>query len=422
MEETNQFKKVKIVESSKESYFLNSNNIKSKSLIGICAAILIYFLIFVFNKLYKYYGYHYDYLIVGSGLYGATFNYFAKKAGKKTLVIEKRNVTGGNLYCENIDGIWVHKYGPHIFHTNNKTIWDLVNSIVEFTPFQYQPVTKVKDKIYNSQFTMWNFNQIWGVITPRQAKSKIEEQQYKGEIYNLQDKGMTFIGKDLYKMFLKGYIQKEWRRDDKDLPPFIIPHLSTIYKYDTSYLNDTYQGIPVGCYNALFDKLLNDTEIHFNVDYLKNKDKYKNIADTIIYTGKIDEYFNYSMTPLDYRTLKWDIEIKDTDNYQGTSVIHYPDLDIPYIKSIEYKHFEPYNKDIQEMKKTIVGYEYVEKWNEDKEPAYAINDKRNNNIYLKYKEMAEKEKNVIFKGRLAEYKNYNMQEIFEDVINQFYSA
>ena len=418
MEETKQFKPIKMI----GEYNPNNYYLKKYRIVCIGGIIIICFL-FILNKIiFIHRRIHYDYLIVGSGLYGATFNYFAKKAGKKTLVIEKRNVTGGNLYCENIDGIWVHKYGPHIFHTNNKTIWDLVNSIVEFTPFQYQPVTKVKDKIYNSQFTMWNFNQIWGVITPRQAKSKIEEQQYKGEIYNLQDKGMTFIGKDLYKMFLKGYIQKEWRRDDKDLPPFIIPHLSTIYKYDTSYLNDTYQGIPVGCYNALFDKLLNDTEIHFNVDYLKNKDKYKNIADTIIYTGKIDEYFNYSMTPLDYRTLKWDIEIKDTDNYQGTSVIHYPDLDIPYIKSIEYKHFEPYNKDIQEMKKTIVGYEYVEKWNEDKEPAYAINDKRNNNIYLKYKEMAEKEKNVIFKGRLAEYKNYNMQEIFEDVINQFYSA
>jgi UDP-galactopyranose mutase len=230
---------------------------------------------------------------------------------------------------------------------------------------------------------------------------------------------MTFIGKDLYKMFLKGYIQKEWRRDDEDLPPFIIPYLPTIYRYDTSYLNDTYQGIPVGCYNALFDKLLNDTEIHFNVDYLKNKEKYKNIADKIIYTGKIDEYFNYAIIPLDYRTGRWDIKIKDTDNYQGTSVIHYPDLDVPYIRTIEYKHFEPHNKEVQEKKKTIIGYEYVEEWNENKEPLYSINDERNNNVYLKYKEMAEKEKNVIFKGRLAEYKNYNMQDIFEDVYNQF---
>ena len=203
------------------------------------------------------------------------------------------------------------------------------------------------------------------------------------------------------------------------MPPFIIPYLPTIYRYDTSYLNDTYQGIPVGCYNALFDKLLNDTEIHFNVDYLKNKDKYKNIADKVIFTGKIDEYFNYSIIPLDYRTLKWEYEIKNTDNYQGTSVIHYPDLDVPYIRSIEYKHLEPHNKEVQEMKKTVIGYEYVEKWNEDKEAAFALNDERNNNIYLKYKEMAEKEKNVIFKGRLAEYKNYNMQDVFEDVMNQF---
>jgi UDP-galactopyranose mutase len=417
MEETKKFKKAKIVEESKES--INPNNIKKIALIGFGGAILIYFLILLFNKLYRYYGNHYDYLIVGSGLYGATFNYFAKKAGKKTLVIEKRNVTGGSLYCENIEGIWVHKYGPHIFHTNNKTIWDLVNSIVEFTPFQYQPLTKVKNKVYNSQFTMWTFNQVWGVQQPQQAKKKIEKQKHKGEIYDLQDQGMTFIGKDLYKMFLKGYIQKEWRRDDEDLPPFIIPYLPTIYRYDTSYLNDTYQGIPVGCYNALFDKLLNDTEIHFNVDYLKNKEKYKNIADKIIYTGKIDEYFNYAIIPLDYRTGRWDIKIKDTDNYQGTSVIHYPDLDVPYIRTIEYKHFEPHNKEVQEKKKTIIGYEYVEEWNENKEPLYSINDERNNNIYLKYKEMAEKEKNVIFKGRLAEYKNYNMQDIFEDVYNQF---
>ena len=415
MEETKQFKPIKII----GEYNPNNYYLKKYGIVCIGGLIIICFL-FIINKIiFINRGIHYDYLIVGSGLYGATFNYFAKIAGKKTLVIEKRNVTGGNLYCENIDGIWVHKYGPHIFHTNNKTIWDLVNSIVEFIPFQYQPVTKVKDKIYNSQFTMWNFNQVWGVTTPEQAKKKIEKQKHRGEIYDLQDQGMTFIGKDLYKKFLKGYIQKEWGRDDEDLPPFIIPYLPTIYRYDTSYLNDTYQGIPVGCYNALFDKLLNDTEIHFNVDYLKNKDKYKNIADKVIFTGKIDEYFNYSIIPLDYRTLKWEYEIKNTDNYQGTSVIHYPDLDVPYIRSIEYKHLEPHNKEVQEMKKTVIGYEYVEKWNEDKEAAFALNDERNNNIYLKYKEMAEKEKNVIFKGRLAEYKNYNMQDVFEDVMNQF---
>ena len=415
MEETKEFKKIKI---SGEPG-INKNNLKKLFIIFIGVSTLICLLIFlikifILNNIKRY-----DYLIVGSGLYGATFNYFAKKAGKKTLVIEKRNVTGGNLYCENIDGIWVHKYGPHIFHTNNKTIWDLVNSIVEFTPYQYQPLTKAKGKLYNSQFTMWTFNEMWGVCTPEEAKQKIEKQIHRDEIYNLQDQAMTFIGKDLYKTFLKGYIQKEWKRDDEDLPPFIIPYLPTIYRYDTSYLNDTYQGVPVGCYNALFDKLLNDTEIHFNVDYIKNKEKYANIADKIIYTGKVDEYYNYTYTPLEYRTVRWENEIKDTDNYQGTSVIHYPDVDIPYLRVIEHKHFEPHNNEVQEKKKTVISYEYVEDWNEDKEALYAINDERNNNVHMKYKELAEKEKNIIFKGRLAEYKNYNMQDVFQDIFNQF---
>ena len=415
MEETKEFKKIKITEDPR----INKNSLKKFLIIFIGVSALICLLIFLIKTFILNNIKRYDYLIVGSGLYGATFNYFAKKAGKKTLVIEKRNVTGGNLYCENIDGIWVHKYGPHIFHTNNKTIWDLVNSIVEFTPYQYQPLTKAKGKLYNSQFTMWTFNEMWGVSTPEEAKQKIEKQIHRDEIYNLQDQAMTFIGKDLYKTFLKGYIQKEWKRDDEDLPPFIIPFLPTIYRYDTSYLNDTYQGIPVGCYNALFDKLLNDTEIHFNVDYIKNKEKYANIADKIIYTGKVDEYYNYTYTPLEYRTVRWENEIKDTDNYQGTSVIHYPDVDIPYLRVIEHKHFEPHNNEVQEKKKTVISYEYVEDWNEDKEALYAINDERNNNVYMKYKELAEKEKNIIFKGRLAEYKNYNMQDVFEDIFNQF---
>ena len=231
---------------------------------------------------------------------------------------------------------------------------------------------------------------------------------------------MSFIGKELYKKFIKGYIQKEWRRDDEFLPPFIIPDIPTIYRYDTSYyLTDKYVGIPKGCYNALFDKLLNDTEIIFNTDFLQNRDKYSHLADKIIYTGKIDEYFNYTNTPLEYRTVRWDYVVKETNNYQGTPVIHYPDLDIPYIRSIEYKHFEPYNKEVQENNKTIIGYEYVEEWNENKEALYPLNDQTNSNVHLKYKEMAEKEKNVIFKGRLGEYKKYSMQDVFQDVLNYF---
>ena len=420
MEQNNLLKQVKIKQEGKElDLDSNKNDIKKIAIIGFCAAIIIYFIIFLYNILFKSNIPHYDYIIVGSGLYGATFNYFAKKAGKKTLVIEKRNVTGGNLYCEKKFDIFIHKYGPHIFHTNNKSIWDLVNSIVEFTPYQYQPLTKVKNKLYNTQFTMWTFNQLWNVTTPKEAKRKIEKQKHRGEIYDLQDQGMSFVGKDLYKKFLKYYIQKEWKRDDEDLPPFIIPYLPTIYRYDTSYFNDTYQGIPVGCYNALFDKLLNNTEILFNVDFLKYKDNFTNMADKIIYTGKIDEYFNYVNTPLEYRTVKWDHEVVDKANFQGTSVIHYPELKIPYIRTIEYKHFEPHNKKIQEKNKTIVSYEYVEEWNEDKEALYPLNDERNNNVYYRYKELAEKEKNIVFRGRLGEYKYFTMAEVFEEIVNEF---
>ena len=420
MEKNNLLKQVKIKQEEKEIY-LDSNkfDIKKIAIIGFCLAIIIYFIIFIFNAIFRSNIPHYDYIIVGSGLYGATFNYFAKKAGKKTLVIEKRNVTGGNLYCEKIDDIFVHKYGPHIFHTNNKTIWDFVNSLVEFTPFNYQPLSKVKKKLYNHQFTMWTFNQLWGVTTPEQARKKINKQKHRGEIYDLQDQGRSFVGKDIYKTFLKGYIQKEWKRDDEDLPPFIIPYLPTIYRYDTSYFNDTYQGIPVGCYNALIDKLLNDTEVILNVDFLKNKENYTKLADKIIYTGKIDEFYNYVNTPLEYRTVKWDMKVLNKDNFQGTIVIHYPEKKIPYIRVIEYKHFEPYNKEVQKKNKTVVSYEYVDDWNEDKEALYPINDQRNNNVYLKYTELAEKEKKIIFKGRLAEYKYYTMADVFEDVMNYF---
>ena len=418
MEKNELLRQVKLKE---KEFELNPNkiNLQKIAIIGFCLAIFFSFLLFLFNKFIINRGPHYDYLIVGSGLYGATFNYFAKKAGKKTLVIEKRNVTGGNLYCEKIDDIFVHKYGPHIFHTNNKTIWDFVNSLVEFTPFNYQPLSKVKKKLYNHQFTMWTFNQLWGVTTPEQARKKINKQRHRGEIYDLQDQGRSFVGKDIYKTFLKGYIQKEWKRDDEDLPPFIIPYLPTIYRYDTSYFNDTYQGIPVGCYNALIDKLLNDTEVILNVDFLKNKENYTKLADKIIYTGKIDEFYNYVNTPLEYRTVKWDMKVLNKDNFQGTPVIHYPEKKIRYIRVIEYKHFEPYNKEVQKKNKTVVSYEYVDDWNEDKEALYPINDQRNNNVYLKYTELAEKEKKIIFKGRLAEYKYYTMADVFEDVMNYF---
>ena len=420
MEKNELINQRKFKEKSKEKELLTKNKeIKKISNFWVYIIVLISFLAFLINKYLNRNKKHYDYLIVGAGLYGAVFNYFAKKAGKTTLVVEKRNVTGGNLYCEKIEDIFVHKYGPHIFHTNNKTIWDLVNSIVEFYPFNYQPLTKVGNQLYDYTFNMWTFQKLWGITKPKDAKKKIKKQRHRGEIYDLQDQGMSIVGKELYKKFIKGYIQKEWRRDDEFLPPFIIPYLQVNYRYDASYFNDTYKGIPVGCYNALFDKLLNDTEIIFNVDYLKEKDKYKKLADKILYTGKIDEYFNYINTPLDYRTVRWETKVLDTDNFQGTPVIHYPDVNVSYLRVIEHKHFDPYNKEIKKKNKTVVTYEYVEKWDEEKEALYPYNDELNDNVYDKYLELAQKEKKVIFKGRLAEYKYYSMQDVFEDILNEF---
>ena len=362
---------------------------------------------------------HYDYLIVGSGLYGATFNYLARKAGKTTLVVEKRETIGGNLYCENIEGIFVHKYGPHIFHTDNKKIWDFVNSIVEFTPYQNQPVSKSGKKLYNLPFNMWTFHQLWGTITPKEAEEKIESQKFKGKVTNLEEQALSLVGKDIYKKLIKHYTKKQWGRECPNLPSFIIKRLPTRFIYDNNYFNDRYQGIPVGCYNAFIDKLFQDTKVITKVDYNKHRDEYKDIAHTIVYTGKIDEYFNYTYGKLEYRTVRWDNEILDVDNYQGNAVINYADKKVPYTRVIEHKHFEPYNKEIQEKKKTIISYEYSEEWDDTKEGYYPVNDEKNSKLYKKYKELADNEKNVIFGGRLAQYKYFDMKDIIEDVFKLF---
>ena len=388
-------------------------------IIGIIIIILIILIIYFSYKRRLINSSRYDYLIVGSGLYGATFNYLAKKEGKKTLVIERRNTTGGNLYCENIEGIFVHKYGPHIFHTDNKKVWDFVNSIVEFTPYQNQPVSKSGNSLYNLPFNMWTYNQLWGIVTPADAKSKIEEQKYKGEIKNLEDQALSLVGKDIYEKFIKSYTKKQWGRECPNLPSFIIKRLPTRFTYDNNYFNDRYQGIPEGCYNAFIDKLLNDTKVVTNVDYNKNREEYSKIADKIVYTGKIDEYFNYKFGKLEYRTVRWDNEIIDSENYQGNAVINYPDKEFPYTRVIEHKHFEPYNKEVQEKKKTIVSYEFSEEWDETKEGYYPVNDEKNSKLYQSYKSLAENEKNVIFGGRLAQYKYFDMKDIIEDVFKQF---
>ena len=401
----------------------NKSIIKTIGIILVVIILIIIIFIF-FNKIKVIFGKsskssQYDYLIVGSGLYGATFNYLAKKAGKTTLVIERRKTVGGNLYCENIEGIFVHKYGPHIFHTDNKKVWDFVNSIVEFTPFQNQPVSKSGINLYNLPFNMWTYHQLWGITTPDEAKSKIEEQKYRGEVDNLEKQALSLVGKDIYEKFIKGYTQKQWGRECPNLPSFIIKRLPTRFTFDNNYFNDRYQGIPEGCYNAFIDKLLQDTKVMTEIDYNKHKSEYEKIADKIVYTGKIDEYFNYKYGKLEYRTVRWDNEIKDTDNYQGNAVINYADKEVPYTRVIEHKHFEPYNKEIQEKKKTVISYEYSEEWDETKEGYYPVNDEKNTKLYQSYKALADQEKNVIFGGRLAQYKYFDMKDIIEDVFKQF---
>ena len=415
--------KVKIgdINSSKQSLI---EKLKRKKLhLNILRILLIFIIIFflfkgknsnVPKKLYQY-----DYLIVGSGLYGATFNYFAKKAGKTTLVVEKRDVIGGNLYCDNIEGIFVHKYGTHVFHTDNKKVWDFVNNITHFNPYIHQKVARIGDKLYSLPFNMWTFNQLWGVTTQEEAKEKIDEDKYIGEIHNLEDQAQSLVGKEIYEKLIKGYTEKQWERECKNLPPFIIKRLPTRFTFDRNYFNDKYQGIPEGCYNAMIEKLLKDTEVVTGTDFNTNREKYEKIAEKVVYTGKIDEYFKYKFGKLEYRTVRWDIEIKDIENFQGAAVINFPDKNVPYTRIIEHKHFEPHNLELKKKKKTVISKEFSEEWDETKEGYYPVNDEKNNNLYKQYKELADKEKNVIFGGRLAEYKYYDMKDIIEAVFKQW---
>ena len=418
MEEKGKLKK----EEKKEIVFLSKNyiNINYKRILAIIfCGIILSFSIIIYNKYFKQ-KYKYDYLIVGSGLYGSTFNYLAKQRGKKTLVLEKNNFTGGYLHCENIEGIYVHKYGPHIFHTNNKTIWDFVNNLVEFIPYVTQPVAKVKNKMYSLPYNMWTFQELWNITKPEEAKEKIEKQRYKKIIYHLAHQAKSLIGEDIYNKFIRSDIRKKWGREAEDLPPFIIKDIPKRFVFDNNYFfEDKYQGIPVGCYNALIDKLLNDTEVITGVDFLQNREKYENLAEKIIYTGKIDEYYNYTYTPLDYRSYSYLNKILNTSNYQGAAIIKCPEMKRPHLRVIEYKHFEPYNKTLQDLKKTVISYEFNEPWNELKEPMFPINDERSNNIYLKYEELAEKEEKIIFAGRLGKYKYYSMQDTIKEVFDQF---
>lgn len=368
----------------------------------------------------------YDYLIVGSGLYGSTFAYLANQKGKKCLVIDKRPHLGGNVYCENIEGINVHKYGAHIFHTNNKQVWDFVNSIVEFNRYTNCPVAKYNGKLYNLPFNMNTFYQMWEVTTPIEAKAKIEEQRAEAiaklngkEPSNLEEQALTLVGKDIYEKLIKGYTEKQWGRQCTELPAFIIKRLPVRMIFDNNYFNDKYQGIPIGGYNKLIEGLLENIDTKTGVDFFENRKYWESIADKIVFTGKIDEFYNYRYGKLEYRSVRFEEEIHDTSNYQGNAVINYTEKEVPYTRIIEHKHFEIFGTDIDKSLKTIISKEYSTEWKEGMEPYYPVNNERNNKLYQLYKELADKETNVFFGGRLAEYKYYDMAPIIEQVLNIF---
>lgn len=358
----------------------------------------------------------YDYLIVGSGLFGSVFAHEAKKRGKTSLIIDKRDHTGGNIYNENIEGINIHKYGAHIFHTNDKRIWDYVNSFVEFNRFTNTPVAEYEGKLYNLPFNMNTFYQLWNVKTPDEAKAVIADQIKDLNItnpQNLEEQALSLVGTDIYEKLIKGYTEKQWGRDCKDLPAFIIKRLPVRFTYDNNYFNDTYQGIPNGGYNKLTNGLLEGIEVRLNENYFDNKEYYNSLAPQIVFTGKIDQYYDYQFGKLQYRSLKFEQQTLDMENYQGSALVNYTEREIPYTRIIEHKHFE-----FGTQPKTVITHEFPAEWNEGNEPFYPINDQLNNDTYKKYKDLADKESNVIFGGRLAEYRYYDMHQIIGSALKK----
>lgn len=356
----------------------------------------------------------YDYLVVGAGPFGATFAYEANKRGKKVLVIDKRNHVGGNMYCENIENINVHKYGAHIFHTSNKKVWDYVNQFCTFNNYINSPIANYKGEIYNLPFNMNTFNKLWGVITPNEAKAKIADQIQKSGITepkNLEEQAISLVGKDIYEKLIKGYTEKQWGRSASELPAFIIKRLPVRYTYDNNYFNDRYQGIPEGGYNVIFDKLLKGIDVELNVDFFEKKEELLEKANKVVFTGMIDQYFDYKYGVLEYRSLKFEHETLDTENYQGNAVVNYNERKIPFTRIIEHKHFE-----FGKQPKTVITREYPSEWKQGDEPYYPVNNDKNAEIFEKYKELADKEENVIFGGRLANYKYYDMHHVFEVVL------
>ena len=389
----------------------------------------------------------YDYLIVGSGLFGATFAHLAHKQGKTCLVIDKRPHLGGNIYCENIEGINVHKYGAHIFHTSNKEVWDFVNAIVEFNRYTNSPVANYKGKLYNLPFNMNTFYQMWGVTTPEEAQTKIDEQKAEAvakmkadgvsEPRNLEEQAQVLIGKDIYERLIKGYTEKQWGRKCTDLPAFIIKRLPVRLVFDNNYFNDKYQGIPVGGYNKLIDGLLEGIDTMTSVDFFADniqklaeykessqkagliKDCWQEIAEKLVFTGKIDQFYDYQFGKLNYRTVRFEQEIIDCPNYQGNAVVNYTEQEVPYTRVIEHKHFEMFGVEVYNCPKTVISKEYSTEWKDGMEPYYPVNDKENSELYAQYKNLADQEKDVIFGGRLAEYKYYDMAPIIEKALAMF---
>lgn len=359
---------------------------------------------------------HYDFLIVGAGLYGAVFAREMTDAGKRCLVIEKRKHTGGNVYCEKREGINVHKYGPHIFHTNDKAIWDYVNSFVEMNHFIHSPLANYKGNLYNLPFNMNTFNHLWNIHSPVEAEEKILEQvKLSGIIYpqNLEEQAISMVGVDIYKRLIKGYTEKQWGRSARELPLFIIKRLPVRFTYDNNYFNDRYQGIPIGGYNKLIEGLLDGVEVKTNVDFGSYRDKFTGMAETTIYTGKLDEFYNYKFGYLEYRSLKFEHEVLDIPNYQGTAIVNFTERKIPYTRIIEHKHFE-----FGCQPATVITREYPEEWVPGKEAYYPINDEKNNKKLNQYMELVKDERKVIFGGRLAEYKYYDMHQVIASALNK----
>uniref|UniRef100_A0AB33J0T3 UDP-galactopyranose mutase n=1 Tax=Prevotella sp. GTC17254 TaxID=3236794 RepID=A0AB33J0T3_9BACT len=371
-------------------------------------------------------GRKYDYLIVGTGLYGATFAYRETHKGRRCLVMDKRPQRGGNLYCANIEGINVHQYGAHIFHTNHKGVWDFVNRIVPFNRYTNSPVANFEGKLYNLPFNMNTFYQMWGVSTPAEAEVKLEEQCAEAlkrmndagvvEPRNLEEQALLLIGQDIYEKLIKGYTEKQWGRKCTDLPAFIIKRLPVRLTFDNNYFNDSYQGIPIGGYNKLIDGLLEGCDVQLGIDFFSNREYWMSVADKVLFTGKIDEFYDYRFGKLNYRTVRFETEVLDTPNYQGNAVINYTEEKVPYTRIIEHKHFEMFGSAIDACPKTVISREYSTEWKDGMEPYYPINDNANQSLYQKYAALAAREENVEFGGRLAEYKYYDMAPIIHKVM------